>query len=116
MKHSRFNYVRTSRLRHGLSVQDLAHLINQRSPTVISQYEHGDRVPTLEGALALEAVFGLAPREMFPDLFEHVEEVVMRQGRALYDRLEGLTDRGSEAKRELLDAMARRAKGNDIEL
>lgn len=116
MKHSAFNYVRTHRQRHGLSHEDLAGLIRQESATAISQYERGRRVPTLEGALALQVIFGMAPKEMFPDFFAWVEDGVMRRGADLYSKLDGLSDRWSEARRELLDAMASRATGQDIEL
>jgi len=116
MKNCAFNYVRTHRKRHALSPDDLAHLIRQDAASAISQYENGRRVPTLEVALALQVVFGMAPREMFPDFFAHIEEEVMCRGAKLYERLDGLSDRRSVARRELLDAMASRAVGQNIEL
>jgi hypothetical protein len=73
-------------------------------------------VPTLEGALALQVIFGMAPREMFPDFFAWVEDAVMRRGAELYEKVEGKTDRRAVAHRELLDAMADRATGSDIAL
>jgi transcriptional regulator with XRE-family HTH domain len=116
MKHCAFNYVRTHRQRHALSTDDLAQLIGQASPTIISRYECGSRQPTLEIALALQVIFGLAPREMFPDLFAQVEAAVMERAAGLYSKLDDLTDRRSIARRELLDDMAQRAIGSDIEL
>ena len=114
MKHRSFNYVRTFRQRHALSEEELATLINQRSASAVSHFELGDRVPNLEGALALQIVFGLAPREMFPGFFEVVEEGVMRRAKRLYERLEGRTDARSQAKRDLLDEMPGRwREGND---
>jgi transcriptional regulator with XRE-family HTH domain len=116
MKHRAFNYVRTHRLRHALSAEDLAGLLNQRSTTSVSMFENGERLPNLEGALALQVVFGMAPREMFPDFFASVEEAVMLRACALYQRLEGFTDRASIARRDLIEDMPRRAGTNDIAL
>lgn len=116
MKYSTFNYVRTFRQRHALSEEELALLINQRSPSAVSHFESGDRVPNLEGALALQVIFGLAPRDMFPGFFERIEEDVMRRGQQLNQRLEGKTDRRSLAKRELIEAMPGRHEDNDIDL
>lgn len=116
MKHSSFNYVRVSRERHGLSREDLAGLMEQRSLRAIRRFERGDAVPTLEGALALQVIFGMEPRDIFPGLFEVVEDAVMRRARDLYAKLEGLTDRWSAAKRELLEAIPARARGSDIQL
>jgi len=112
MKHCSFNYVRTCRQRHALSAEELASLINQRSAAAVSQFESGDRVPTLEGALALQVVFGLAPRELFPDFFASIEDAVMRRAANLYEQLEGLTDRSSQAKRTLVEEMPSRSTSN----
>lgn len=108
MKYSTFNYVRTCRQRHALTEDELARLMGQRCGTIISKLENGVRVPSLEGALALQVIFGLAPRSIFPEFYEHVEDGVMRRARELYEQLEGMTDPRSAAKRELLEAMARR--------
>jgi transcriptional regulator with XRE-family HTH domain len=116
MKHCAFNYVRTHRQRHGLSTEDLARLLGQRAIAAVSQYESGERVPTLEGAVALQVIFGMAPKEMFPDFFAWVEDTVMRRGAEFYKELQGRTDRRAIAIRELLDAMGQRATGQDIEL
>jgi transcriptional regulator with XRE-family HTH domain len=112
MKHGSFNYVRTYRQRHGLSSDELAALIDQRGRAAIPQFEAGDRIPTLIAALALQVVFGLAPREMFPDLYARIEDAVMRRAAELYESLGALTDRYTEAKRDLLNEMPRRALAN----
>lgn len=113
MKHSTFNYVRTCRLRHALTAQELARLVGQSSDTAISKIENGERVPTLELALALQIVFGQSPRAVFPEFYEHVEESVMRRARDLYDEVEDASDGRSVAKRELLEAMAARREDRE---
>lgn len=109
MRQHTFNYVRTCRLRHALTPKELAKLINQRSATAISQFEAGDRVPSLEGALALQVVFDLKPHELFPDYFAQIEEAVMRRAHLQYESLESRTDARSQVKRELFEAMPGRA-------
>jgi len=113
MKHGSFNYVRTSRQRHALTTDEVALLIGQKGKAAVPQFEAGSRVPTLEVALALQVVFGLPPREMFPELFERIEDAVMRRASELHARLDGLTDRFSEAKRSLLEEMPGRSVPND---
>ena len=107
MNNASFNYVRTFRQRHALSEDELAFLINQRSHTVISRYEVGRRVPNLESALALQALFRQEPRQMFPGLYELVEEGVMRRAKALMDQIGSKSDPRSGAKREFLEGLAR---------
>lgn len=115
MTHSSFNYVRTFRKRHALTELDLAFLIGQSSDRAICAYERGDRNPTLEAALALQFLFSQVPHQIFPGLYEAVEEKVMQRAAHLLRRLEGRRDRRSEAKRELLEALPR-SDANDIEL
>jgi len=107
MNHASFNYVRTYRQRHALTEDDLAFLINLRSHTSISKIEVGRRVPNLECALALQVLFRQSPRQMFPGLYEAVEDGVMRRGKFLIDGLAGKTDPRSVAKREFLEGLAR---------
>jgi transcriptional regulator with XRE-family HTH domain len=102
-------------LRHGLSPEELAYLVNQRSPSAIAQYESGARVPTLESALALQVVFGVKPNDLFPALFDCIESDVMARAKELLEKLNGLTDRLSVAKRGLLEEMPGRQHSNDIE-
>ncbi len=114
MHRPQFNYVRTYRLRGGLTAKDLGFLVGQRSATAISQYEAGSRVPTLYVALALEVVFGLKPRELFPEFFEQVEDEVMRRVRTLDAELADKVDRRSQACRRLIEAIPHRGSDNDI--
>lgn len=104
---STFNYVRTFRTRHALTQEELAQLVGQKSPTVISKIEHGERVPSLRVALALQVLFHQDPRQLFLEFFEHVEDAVMREVASQYQALDGKTDRHSRAKRELFEGIVR---------
>jgi DNA-binding XRE family transcriptional regulator len=113
MNYASFNHLRTFRQRPGLTEDELAFLINQHSPTAIARIEAGRRCPDLQGALALQVVFRQEPRQLFPGLYERVEEGVMRRAKFLIDRLGNRTDRRSLAKRDFLSGLAR--GGNSIE-
>ena len=108
MKRAAFNYVRAFRQRHGLTARDLSFLINQRSHTFVSLIEGGWGAPPLAGALALQVLFGQQPRQLFPGLYESIEDSVMRRASVLLRRLEGRQDRRSVAKREFLESLASR--------
>lgn len=110
MESSSFNYLRMLRQRHALEAKELAFLINQKSGTAITQYEVGDRVPTLEGAFALEVVFGHDAHGLFPGYFEAVEDAVMRRASLLLEQLQEATDQRSTAKRALLEALPSRVR------
>ncbi len=113
MDKPRFNYVRTFRQRHALTERELAFLIS-RSQTTVSSMEYGDSTPNLDAALALQVLFRLPPKELFPDCYEKVEDRVMRRAAELMEKLEGGSDRRSIAKLEFLDGLAR--DDSDIEL
>lgn len=94
--------------RHGLSRINLAQLVGYKSRKSLNRIANGRRKPTLETAFALQIIFGFVPHELFPGLFERVEEGVMRRGQELHVLLEGLDDSRSTAVRELLEAMPTR--------
>lgn len=102
-----FNYVRTHRQRYALTDDELAFLLNQRHHSAITHLEAGTRTPNLEGALALQVLFRLQPKHLFPGYFEAVEERVMARVADLLEQLEDRTDSRSAAKREFLEGVAR---------
>jgi transcriptional regulator with XRE-family HTH domain len=104
MKKRSFTRLRAHRLRWGLSAADLARLAG-RDPSRASKLEAGD-APSLSFVLACEVVFGASARELFPTLYEQIEEQVMQRAVRL---LEALEERPYERKRALLDDMMQRA-------
>ena len=116
MRYSTFNYIRSFRKQHALSTNELAFLIGQRSKSAVSQFEAGDRHPSLVAAFALQVIFGQGSHELMPGLFEHVEETVMRRVAELIQRLEGRADRASQTKLDLLHGIPGRREDNDIDL
>ena len=73
-------YLRSERKRGGLSQLDLAALLNTRART-IRHYEGDHRLPSLETALAYEAVFGMPVAELFPGLAQAVRKAVRMRAR-----------------------------------
>lgn len=107
MNHASFNYVRTFRQRHCFTEDELAYLVSHRSHTRISRIEIGRATPNLAVGLALQVLFRQEPKQMFPGLYESVEDEVMRRAKCFLDDLDGRNDRRSKAKRELLESLAR---------
>lgn len=114
MTHRSFNYVRTYRRRYALTAEELGFLMNLRGHSAIAQYESGERNPTLEGALALQVLFNQQPRQLFPGLYERVEDRVMRRVAKLLDCMEDKRDRRSLAKREFLEAIPGEANDEGV--
>ena len=114
MNHASFNYVRTFRQRHCFTEDELAYLVSHRSHTRISRIEVGRAVPNLAVGLALQVLFRQTPKQMFPGLYEAVEDEVMRRAKSFLDDLEGHDDRRSRAKRELLEGLAREDGGDGV--
>jgi len=63
------NYLRTYRKRASLSQDEVAYLLGCRSGAKVSRYERFARQPTLQTALAYEAIFGVPVRELFAGIY-----------------------------------------------
>ena len=77
------NYLRSSRRRAGLSQNEMAYLLGAQDGTKASRYERFARTPSLETALAYEAIFGLSVRELFAGVYERAERAAARRARLL---------------------------------
>jgi hypothetical protein len=76
---------------------------------MVCRVEKCGQPPSGKIALGLEVIFGVPSKDMFPGLYEEVEDSVMARAARLDTQLEGKTDRRSLRKRELLTDMMRRA-------
>jgi transcriptional regulator with XRE-family HTH domain len=81
------NYLRTHRRQAGLSQDQMAYLLGARDGTKISRYERFARTPTLETALAYEAILGTPVRELFAGAYARAERTALRRARLLKKRL-----------------------------
>ena len=103
------NYVRTERRRWALTQREVAYLLGFESRTSVSRIELGKCVPDLESALALEVLFGVAPRMMFPHIFGETEERVMRHAKVLYEAALKSTKPRERRKQALFELAVKRA-------
>ncbi len=110
MTHS---YIRAYRRRSALSQKELGLLLGVPR-NVANELERGKRAPTLSLALRLQAIFGVPPHALFPELYDSVEEVAMAEAVRIHDGLEGKTDVRSVALRTFLEAMPKRGLPADV--
>ena len=103
------SYLRTHRRRWALTKPEIAILLGYKSPTHISRVEQGERQPVLLIVLAYEILFGVAPRELLPQLYEEIEDAVMARASELYEKVESDTSQSAMRKKELLSAALKRA-------
>jgi transcriptional regulator with XRE-family HTH domain len=84
---SSFN-CRTNRKRLDLSQDDIAFLLGTQSGAKVCRYEKFARGPSLETALACEAIFQKPVSELFAGLYEQIAEKVGERAKALAYRME----------------------------
>lgn len=70
------NYLRSHRMRCGLSQTEAAFLVGGRSNSKISGYERRGRLPSLKTLFAFEAIYGAPARELFAGLAEQIDKEV----------------------------------------
>jgi transcriptional regulator with XRE-family HTH domain len=83
------NYLRTYRKRLSLSQEEVAFLLGVKGMDKgikVSRDENCAREPSLETALAYEAIYGRPVRELFAGLFEKIEGEVAERARVLRHR------------------------------
>lgn len=103
------SYLRTHRRTWGLTQKELAFLLGRKSPTHVSRLEKRKRMPSIDIVLACEILFGVTSKEVFPALYEEIEDSVMTRAAAFYEELEHKTGRAALRKKEFLSAVLRRA-------
>ena len=100
------NYLRSNRKRLALSQDEVAFLLGGESGAKISRYENFTRVPSLETALALEAIYKRAASELFGGLYQKAERKVAVRAKMLADRKTSESGAPSNSKRKLLTELA----------
>jgi transcriptional regulator with XRE-family HTH domain len=108
------SYLRSYRLRWGLTQAELAYLAGLKSGSVVSRIERQKRQPGLMVALAFQVVFGAAPLELFPGIYSEIEDAVMRRAYALYENLQGTPSKTTRTKLDLLEDMLARASARHV--
>lgn len=81
------NYLRTFRMRAGLSQDEVAALLGVAGGSEVSRHETFRRLPTLTTALRYEAIFGVPVRELFAGEYQKVETDLQARAQELADRI-----------------------------
>ena len=101
------NYIEMYRQRAGLTQAELSFLIEVEDRGLITRFEQGGRLPNIETALALEAVFGVRLPDLFAGVTERIRDRVTGRARTLLERVDDKKLDGLAAKLELLSKLAR---------
>lgn len=101
-------YLKRNRKSWCLSQETLSRLL-AIDQSQVSRTESGESEPDMETVIALEVIFGLSGRDLFPGLYASIEEGVMGVAARIDRELDGQSDQASLRKRELLSAMMKRA-------
>lgn len=107
------SYLRTNRKRWALTQRELGALLGI-TEEAISRYESLNRAPRPETIIGAEFVFGVHARHLFPSLYAFVELKIAKRAALLAELLAGLTDEESIIKRQLLEAIAARVAGEQL--
>ena len=100
------NYLRANRKRLALSQDEVAFLLGTRSGGKVCRYERFVRQPSLETALAYEAIFRRSVSELFPGLYQNVERAVAKRAKILGQRKDCKAKRQAVHKSEVLNELA----------
>ena len=87
------NHLRRYRKRGALTQEEIAFLLGVRCGTKVSRYERSARPPSLQTALAYQAIFGVPIHELFPHEFQEAVTAVQGRAEQLSRRLEPQADR-----------------------
>ena len=109
MKKKNLNYLRSYRLRWGLSQGELAYLLGWSRSEVISRVEMKQRDPTLKLVIACFILFGVPAAELFPDLSRDIEASVITRVWEFYEKIQGDPSKRTKKQIELLEDAIERA-------
>jgi transcriptional regulator with XRE-family HTH domain len=103
------NYLQSHRSRLALTQDEVAFLLGFHGvgkETKISRHERFAKVPTLEKALAYEAIYGRPVRELFAGLYEQIEKEVASRAKVLTFRKDWKDNPLTEHKRKAVTNVA----------
>ncbi len=109
------NYLRTLRMRWGLTQPELAGLLGI-TESALSKFETQALAPTKCLILGTEVIFGQTAREAFPALYAQTERNIMRRAAAFSERLEGNGGEAARNKLRLVEEMIERSEADNKHL
>ncbi len=105
------NYLRSYRLRWGLSQRQLAYLLGWPTSEIISRVEKKHRAPTHKLVIACFILFGTPAAELFPEITAGIETVVLARVWDFYEQIQGDPSRKTKKQIQLLEDAIKRAEG-----
>jgi len=100
------NYLRSHRKRLALSQEEVAFLLGVQSGASVSRYEQFAREPSLETALAFEAIFQRPASELFGGLYQKIQHEVAARAQSLIHKDQRNPNRRTAHRHQLLAPIA----------
>lgn len=114
MEKGAYAFIAANRDRFALTQRELARLLGLSTGGAVSRIERSNRVPKTQTFIACSIVFGIGTAELFPSLYEEIEEAIITTAKILLDETEGKNDKDSELKRAFLkDILSRIISRNE---
>jgi len=111
------NYLRSNRKRLSLSQDEVAFLLGTQGGARVCRHERFVEEPSLETALAYEAIFQRPTRELFGGLYQKVEREVAERAKTLAGREDrGKPNQRTAHKRQTLIDIATRQSINPLHI
>jgi transcriptional regulator with XRE-family HTH domain len=107
------NYLLSHRKRLALTQKEVAFLMGRSDATKLSAYELFKQMPTLETALALEAIYGSPVGELFSGLRESIGEEIAKRAKVMSYRVAFRKDDVLSQKRRAALTLLRSAASNE---
>ena len=82
------SYLRTCRMRSGLSQRDMAFLLDFETTSTVSRMEKSHRDPSVHILLTYCVIFNVSPAELVPGLLHDIEKTVVNRAKVLQKELE----------------------------
>ncbi len=108
------NHLLAHRKRLALTQDEMAYLLGTQEGSNVCRGERFTRMPSLEDALAYEAIHGKPVRELFAGLYENIAQGVAARATTLAARDGDKSGRRAEHRRKMLAAIAAR-RSNTIQ-
>jgi len=104
--HQLSNYLLANRKCLGLSQQEVGILLGTQNGAKVCSYERYDRVPSLETALAFEAIFQKPASELFGGLYQKVQKEITERAKTLILQDERKPNKKAAQRRQILAKIA----------
>lgn len=77
------NFIFNMRRNRRLLQKQLAVLLGHHYTFMVSKYEQGASLPPLEAAIMLEIALGIRLPELYPELYQRLQALVLKRSKAL---------------------------------